>query len=107
MLLRHDTWLDQPLKDKFPELHSYALDESLSVRDWTLQQDTCQLFYMPMSTQAYDRFQLLENLIQNQVQPQGKDQWVSKGQKGKFSSITMYHNLHPQQEKLTIFKWLW
>lgn len=62
-LLWHDNWLDQPLKERFPELLSFAKSDSLYVHDWNRTEDQIQLFHTPLSTQAYNQFTQMQNLI--------------------------------------------
>lgn len=92
-LLWHDNWLDQPLKERFPELLSFAKSDSLYVHDWNRTEDQIQLFHTPLSTQAYNQFTQMQNLIQLQQNEHVKDTWTSNSQKSKYSSITMYHHL--------------
>jgi hypothetical protein len=52
-----DKWLlndsDRPLKDRFPRLFSYVLEQDLSSRQVYLQDDMTNLFYISLSTQAF------------------------------------------------------
>lgn len=106
-LLWHDNWLDQPLKERFPELLSFAKSDSLYVHDWNRTEDQIQLFHTPLSTQAYNQFTQMQNLIQLQQNEHVKDTWTCNSQKSKYSSITMYHHLCQQQQEQHIYKWLW
>ena len=52
-LFLKDSWNDSALFCEFSGLFSFALDGNLSVRDVINSEDRLQLFYLPMSQQAY------------------------------------------------------
>lgn len=49
----HDKWLDDPLIHKYPELHSFAMDDSKSLAMVRSSGDITDLFHRPLSWQAY------------------------------------------------------
>jgi hypothetical protein len=60
-----DFWLGQELLcDKFPWLHSYALNEDVSVAKFAQAQDPFSLFALPLSTQAFHELAQLWEMIQ-------------------------------------------
>jgi hypothetical protein len=63
-LLWHNKWSEEPLKEIFPELLSFANNDILSVNDWTRTEDHTQLFNTLLSTQAYIQFARMQQLVQ-------------------------------------------
>jgi hypothetical protein len=54
VLLWKDKWEGEILNQKFPELHPYAIDETLSVQSFCETQDWTEHFHLPMSIEAYE-----------------------------------------------------
>jgi hypothetical protein len=56
ILFRSDNWTPEILFNKFPRLHSFAIDKLASVKDILLLADSIDVFRFPLSTQAFDEF---------------------------------------------------
>lgn len=50
--LWHDCWLDQPLVNKFLELHSFVKSDLQTVASWIIAEDPTLVFHTPFSSQA-------------------------------------------------------
>jgi hypothetical protein len=51
VMLWQDVWSDGMMKDKFPELFSFARKPKCSIR-FFLEKDTAVVFFLPLSSQA-------------------------------------------------------
>jgi putative hemolysin len=49
-----------PLQQIFPRLFSFAKDEKISVRDMVMLQHRSEEFHLPLSSQAYDEYMLIQ-----------------------------------------------
>ena len=63
-LLWHDKWSEEPLKEIFLELLSFANNDILYVNDWTKTEDQTQLVNTLLSTEAYIQFTQMQQLVQ-------------------------------------------
>ena len=54
-------------------MHSFALDDALSVADVFAAQDLADPFYLPLSTQAFEEFGLLRDAIVSNTLMDQKD----------------------------------
>jgi hypothetical protein len=75
-----DKWLlngsHLPLKERFPCLFSYLLNENLSNPAIFDMEDMAELFYQPLSVRAYQEFSELQHLIQEYPLSDHNDVWV-------------------------------
>jgi hypothetical protein len=46
-----------------PRLHSFALDNSLSVKELIQYEDRLSLFYLPLSQQAFEEYNLMQECL--------------------------------------------
>ena len=75
VLFWSDLWNDSVLQIKFPRLFSFAKNRKVSVSEFLLNNIESQ-FHLPLSEQAYQEYQALQDYIQTlQVQPNTKDSW--------------------------------
>jgi hypothetical protein len=69
ILFWSDNWhiLDsnQPLCERFPRLFSYVLDTNMSVAEVYTTHDRSELYYRPMSAQAYEEYCSLQEALGN------------------------------------------
>lgn len=101
-----DKWQGEPFQHKFPELHSYAIDDTLSLQRFYASEDWTEHLHMPLSSQAFSQFNQLEELI-TKLSNNRKDKWVCNGQANKYSSMQMYKHLMGDVEGHRIFKLIW
>ena len=108
VLFWEDTWNGVHLRAEYPRLYSYALDKQLSVKDVLLTADIVDLFYLPLSQQAYEELQLLQGKLNTvHIQATGKDVWQTVWPGGKFTSSRYYHHCFKHITASTIYKWIW
>lgn len=74
-LLWFDCWMDQPLRLSCPELFSFVKKPFLSLKCAASSSSISNLFNLPLSTEAYAQFQLLENTLQSLQMTGGVDTW--------------------------------
>lgn len=106
ILFWKDNWTGDKLEQKFPELHSFAVRDTISVQEFCESESWIEQFHMPLSTQAYNQFLQLEDLIPS-LDRHGKDIWTCNGLKNKFSSMLMYKHLMGNEEGHPIFNLIW
>ena len=73
-----DMWLDDEiLALKFPTLVSFAKSDDRSVYQMMHAEDLDSIFFLPLSTEAFDELQLLQDQLTNKVyNPQELDKWM-------------------------------
>jgi hypothetical protein len=72
VLFWSDVWNDLLLQNKFPRLYSYAKNRNISVAQFLLNNHIEEQFHLPLSIQAFQEYQQLQDLIQN-LQTSGND----------------------------------
>lgn len=66
------------------------------------------LFYLPLSTQAFEEYQLLQDRLQSiQYDEASIDQWFFLWGNGVYSSKKFYELAFKHLEVHSVFKWLW
>src|SRR6266540_3643166 len=95
-----------PLCFRFPRLFSYVVDDKLTVAEVYMTTDRTSLFHLPMSSQAYEEFGLLQDALLANPLSAEPDNWAyGWGQtykSGQYYSLIHSHILVP-----TIYKWIW
>lgn len=54
-----DLWTDSVLLVEYPRLYYFVKDNSISVQSLMVEQDLDVVFFLPLSTKAYDELLLL------------------------------------------------
>jgi hypothetical protein len=107
-------WLDNwkinnsttPLKERFPRLFSYVLDENLSAAKVYAIEDITDLFYLPLSPLAFQELEELQNLMHDNPVSDQLDVWSFVwGQ--KYTAAQFYRHIHRHIKVPGIYKWLW
>lgn len=71
-----DLWFQSVLAVQYPRLYSFVKDEAISVKDMMLQMNLEEVFYLPLSAQAYEELlQLQEYLEQFDYDDMAQDTW--------------------------------
>jgi hypothetical protein len=71
-----DVWNDL-LHNRFPRLYSFAKNKQISVAQFLLNNSIQEQFHLPLSVQAFQEYQDLQQLIQGiQIQSEIKDKWT-------------------------------
>jgi hypothetical protein len=74
--LWQDLWADQVLEQAFPELHSFARNELISVRQACQIQELHDLFHLPLSVEAFQQFQELLDYLDSLQLMEEDDLWT-------------------------------
>lgn len=106
ILFWKDNWEGEILQQKFPELYSFAKNDSLSIKRFCAATHWTEHFHLPLSNQAFNQFTQLEEIIP-ELHHSDKDKWICNGQASKYSSMLMYNHLMGENEGHPIFKLIW
>jgi hypothetical protein len=105
-----DTWLmdndSRPMKDRFPRLHSYALNENMSAAQVYSSTNMFDLFYLPLSNQAHQDFLLLQEWMMDN-RPTAEDDVWTYCWGGQYKAAKFYKHIHSHIQVLGVYKWLW
>jgi len=102
-----DSWSDQPLNDKYPQLFSFSRKSKCSLR-YFLDQGVDKIFSLPLSTQAAIQLEEIEHLLQTlDWDENSNDKWSYKWGSSKYSSKKAYKILIAITDASPLFKWLW
>jgi hypothetical protein len=109
-LFWHDNWLlngkSTPIKDRFPRLFSYVLNNQTSAAEVFCVDDITTQFYLPLSVIAYRELQSLEDLMQFNKPNEQNDVWsYSWGE--KYTSAKFYDRIYEHIKVPSVYKWLW
>jgi hypothetical protein len=88
-----DLWSDQVLAQQFPCLLTYATENSLkiSVSQAAVAQELDSLFNLPLSQQAFEEFQRLNDILTTvHLDSQANDSWVYQWGNNIYSSRKFY-----------------
>lgn len=94
---------------KFPELHSFAKDKLITVKEAKLNiNDRLQnLFFLPLSMIAFDQSNELKEMLNNIQNDGDKDLWKFPWNSPGYSTRKVYLELNKYPKALVIFKWIW
>jgi hypothetical protein len=96
----------RPMKDRFPRLHSYALNDNLSAAQVYFSTDLLDLFFLPLSNQAHQEFLLLQDLMMEHTPSDQNDVW-SYCWGGPYKAAKFYDHIHSHIQVPGVYKWLW
>ena len=109
-LFWEDSWVfagsTEPLSLRYPRLYSYVLDKNSSATEVYGQQDLLSMFYLPLSSQAYDEFQDLTTKMAMNPLSIDDDKW-SYPWGPIFSAARYYRHLHAHLDPMPVSKWIW
>jgi hypothetical protein len=101
-----DKWRQDTLQSKFPRLFSFALDKNIYVKKVLQTEDISELFYLPLSTQAFEEFNHVETILEN-INPSGQDSWKTIWKDGIYTANKFYHYTFRDQVASPIYSWIW
>jgi hypothetical protein len=94
------------LKDRFSRLYSFVLDDHLSAAQVYGVQDISTMFYLPLSTTAFEEFNLLQRLMADHTISDQKDEWTyTWGTQYKASKF--YVHIHSHITVPKAYHWVW
>lgn len=102
-----DKWSGQPLDEQYPELHSFAIKNNSTVAELASSQNLAEHFHRPLSLQAYNQFNLLQQSLQQINLTAATDRWHYIWNKTSYSSRQMYKHLMGTLDAHCLFKGLW
>lgn len=103
-----DLWSDDVLARRFPRLFSFAKDENASVNAVMSAEDLDNLFYLPLSQEAFEEMEMLSAVLSTQsFDAQSADVWTYQWGSSKYSSKKLYKLAFNNMPAHPIFKWLW
>lgn len=106
-LFSSDPWRDRPLADKWPHLHSFTVDQHLSMRQVLRTPDIQDLFHLPLSKEAYGQFQQLQILRDSTKVSVERDVWSFNGNQLGFSVSKAYQLLIGTHNNIPAMSWVW
>lgn len=102
-----DLWLDNVLSTKYPRLASFARTDSISLSSAMQAEDLDSLFMLPLSVQALEELESLQNqLQQREYRPQDDDKWLPIWG-SKYTSNKFYKHAFRGVEAHPIYKKIW
>lgn len=107
VLLWSDKWSDDTCLSMFPELHSFAIREDITVRQACHLEELEALFHRPLSLEAFAQFQQLQALILSTHLSASKDVWSYSWASKNFLPSLMYKSLKFEPPAHPLFKMLW
>ena len=112
VLFWFDAWVflgsSIPLRERFPRLFSFVIDDKVSVREVINTLDMSELFYLPLSPEAMDELTTVQaGLLDLNADEQIHDSWSWTPGKGIFSAKSYYTVMHAHMATDTPSKWIW
>ena len=112
VLFWFDAWVflgsSVPLRERFPRLFSFAIDDKVSVREVINTPDMSELFHLPLSPEAMDEMITVQSgLLDLNDDEEIHDSWSWTPGKGIFSAKSYYTVMHAHMATDTPAKWIW
>jgi hypothetical protein len=95
---------------KFPHLVTYAKRTNQSVWEVISQEFLHDMFHLPLSQQAFNEFEILEDICQNAMitaHAENKDSWSYIWGNSEFTTKNAYNVMIGQRHMPEIFSWIW
>jgi hypothetical protein len=94
------------MKDRFPRLYSYALDENIVATQVFSAADITSLFHLPLSRQAFQELKSMQQLLNNNPLSGAEDVRIYCWGE-KYTSAKFYKQIHSHITVPKVFHWLW
>jgi hypothetical protein len=95
-----------PLKDRFPRLYSFVLDDHLSAAQVYGMHNISTMFYLPLSTAAFEELNLVQSLMVEHTVSAQKDEW-SYTWGSKYKASKFYAHIHSHITVPKAYHWVW
>jgi hypothetical protein len=103
----NDMWADSVLSVKYPRLMSFVKKITASVSEVMQAEDLDTIFFLPLSTEAFDDLQNLQVQLQNMsYDDSNSDRWLPIWG-SRYTSRRFYRQVFQQEEAHPIFKIIW
>jgi REP element-mobilizing transposase RayT len=96
----------QPMKNRFLRLFSFALEENIRTVEVYALEDLPDIFYRPLSQQAFSELQELTVVLGQNIVDNSNDVW-SYCWGEKFASANFYAHIHGDIQVPNVFKSVW
>jgi len=108
MIFWSDIWVDQAIKDKYPQLFSFTRKPKCSVRFFMSQQLNRIFSPLPLPQIAENQLEELQQTIQSRSWDDSiRDFWHYEWGTSKYSTKKVYNILIGSSPASPLFKWLW
>lgn len=103
-----DKWSHELFHDKFPQLHSFAKNSSLTIQQARqhANEDLCELFHLPVSVIAANQGQELHDILAH-MDDQENDMWTFSWEGDRYKTTKVYESFFDQTPAAMSFKWIW
>jgi hypothetical protein len=101
-----DLWHGQILKLLYPQLHSFAINDEITLKGALSHASIQELFHLPLSKEAYEQFCDLDILIQS-LHHGEQDTRSYIWENASYSSAKVYKHMLGAEELHLAFTWLW
>ena len=105
--LWQDLWNNQVHRLLYPQLHSFAKKEQVTVAQAKDLEQLHELFHLPLSEQAYQQYILLSTELDNIHIQMDQDIWTYIWGSSVYSSRKVYKALSGHMLVHPAFNWLW
>jgi len=96
------------MQSKFPRLFSFAKNKKISVLQFLSNNNLQSQFHLPLSEQAYQEYQRMQDYIQSiQVQQNTKDSWHYIWGSNSYISSKFYNFPYRNVQPPAPFLWIW
>lgn len=106
-LLWLDNWSGPTWSQRFPELFSFAKSHHTSVQMAASADHLHDLFHLPLSTRAYEQFQICSEVLHSTHVSTDKDVCSYTWGNGGYSCRKAYKHIVGHQQIHRSFRWLW
>ena len=107
VLLLFDNWDGNRFIDRFPELHSFVVNDQFSIEQALHINPPEDLFHRPLSTQTFQQFQGSQNFMNNIQFSGSKDKWSYIWGSSQSSIAKVYKTLRVKPPTPPLFNLLW
>lgn len=83
------------------------MNDNLTFASVVNSEDFEMHFHMPLYARAYNPFSELQEVVNNNYNPQVQDIWIYQGKSSCFSSMAIYNWMKQNIEAHIVSKWLW
>lgn len=101
-----DLWNGNIPIHQYPELYSFAKNSDLSLRTVWLAPNILDLFYLPLSEQAFMQIQNLYEVLESLNLETGQDLWTCIWGSAGYSTSAAYKIMKGHRQVDPAFKWL-
>jgi hypothetical protein len=105
-LFWHDLRNNQVLKLSFPQLHSFAKNDLITLSSVLQVEDFADLFNLPLSEIAYEQFCEFVILLQSLLMIDCNDKWLYIWGNDNYAVSKAYNHLMGQEYVHLAFKWI-